>query len=125
MARTEHYTAQQMIDAIEDGYTCAGAGKLLGCTAKTVRNYAGKYPSIKEALRAKRAELVDLAEMSLRRAIIAGEPWAVSLTLKTLGREDGYGENLQLTGANGAPLVVNMVWGDTEAESGGADNPAS
>ena len=25
----------------------------------------------------------------------------------------------------GGPLVVNLIWGDTEAESGGADNPTA
>jgi hypothetical protein len=26
---------------------------------------------------------------------------------------------------SGGPLTINLTWGDTEAESGGADNPAS
>ncbi len=96
MARTERYTAQEVIDALERGYTCVGAGQLLGCSAETVRNYANKYPTVKQALQGKRRELVDLAEMSLRRAIVNGEGWAVALTLKTLGKEDGYVERAEL-----------------------------
>ena len=74
MARPERYTVQDIIDALEKGYTCVGAGQLLGCSAETVRNYAKKYPTVDAALRAKRRELVDLAEMSLRRAIVNGNP---------------------------------------------------
>lgn len=104
MARTERYTAQEVIDALEKGYTCVGAGQLLGCSAETIRNYANKYPTVKTALRGKRRELVDLAEMSLRRAVVKGEGWAVALTLKTLGRDDGYVERSELTGADGGPI---------------------
>ncbi len=106
MAQPERYTAQQVIDAIEKGYTCVGAGQLLGCSAVTVRNYANKYPTVKAALHAKRRELVDLAEMSLRRAIVNGEGWAVAMTLKTLGKDDGYVERSQteVSGPDGGDL---------------------
>ena len=114
MARTERYTAQEMIDALERGYTCVGAGQVLGCSAETVRNYANKYPTVKAALRAKRCELVDLAEMSLRRAIMAGEAWAVALTLKTLGKDAGYVERVQNEhmGEGGGPLEVVIRYAD-------------
>lgn len=97
MARPERYTTQEVIAALENGYTCVGAGQLLGCSAETVRNYANKYPTVKAALHAKRRELVDLAEISLRRAIVNGEGWAVAMTLKTLGRDDGYVERQEVS----------------------------
>ena len=109
MARTERYTAQEVIDALEKGYTCVGAGQLLGCSAETIRNYANKYPTVMAALKAKRRELVDLAELGLRRAIVNGESWAIALTLKTLGRDDGYGDSLQLTGKDGGDIAINVV----------------
>ena len=115
MARTERYTAQEVIDALEKGYTCVGAGQLLGCSAETVRNYANKYPTAKAALKAKRTELVDFAEMSLRRAIVGGEAWAVALTLKTLGKDEGYVDRTQneLRGEGGGPVVVNVTYDRT------------
>ncbi len=117
MARTERYTAQEVIDALERGYTCGGAGQLLGCSAETVRNYANKYPTVKAALKAKRTELVDLAEMSLRRAIMAGEAWAVALTLKTLGKDEGYTERQEIAGVDGSPMVIRLTWGDGERDN--------
>ena len=122
MARTERYTAQEVIDALEKGYTCVGAGQLLGCSAETVRNYANKYPTVKAALKAKRTELVDLAEMSLRRAIVGGEAWAVALTLKTLGRDDGYVERQELTGEGGGAVTFRVVY---ERKRDGSPDPAA
>lgn len=113
MARTERYTAQEVIDAIEKGYTCLGAAQLLQCNAETVRNYAKRYPSVHTALHAKRRELVDLAEMSLRRAIVNGEGWAVAMTLKTLGKDDGYVERTQneVSGPGGDAVTIRVVYG--------------
>jgi hypothetical protein len=108
MARTERYTAQEVIEALEKGYTCVGAGQVLGCSAETIRNYANKYPTVQTALKAKRRELVDLAELGLRRAIVGGEAWAIALTLKTLGKDEGYVERQQseVSGPDGAPAVI-------------------
>lgn len=117
MARPERYTVQDIIDALEKGYTCVGAGQLLGCSAETVRNYARKYPTVDAALRAKRRELVDLAEMSLRRAIVNGEGWAVAMTLKTLGRNDGYVERQEVSGPDGGPVTIRLTWGDNDSDN--------
>ena len=67
-----------------------------------------QVPDRQDGVRAKRSELVDLAEMSLRRGIMAGEAWAVALTLKTLGKDDGYTERTEITGADGEPLHIIM-----------------
>ncbi len=113
MARTERYTTQEVIEAIEKGYTCVGAGTLLQCSAETIRNYAKKYPTVQTALKAKRRELVDLAEMGLRRAIVNGEGWAIMSTLKTLGKDEGYGDNLQLTGPDNGPITIHVTYDRT------------
>lgn len=106
MARTERYTVDQVITAIEKGYTALGAGQLLGCSAVTIRNYAAKYPTVDKALRAKRREMVDLAEMGLRGAILRGEGWAIMGVLKTLGKNEGYSERHEVTGKDGGPIAV-------------------
>lgn len=106
MARTERYTTQEVIEAIEKGYTCVGAGQLLQCSAETIRNYAKKYPTVQTALKAKRRELVDLAEMGLRRAIVNGEGWAIMGTLKTLGKDEGYTERNELNATIDGDLRV-------------------
>ena len=110
MARTEQYAPETVIDAIQRGHTAVGAARLLGCSTTTVRNYAAKYKTVANALKAQRRDLVDLAEMSLRAAIIRGEGWAVSLALKTLGKDDGYTERNEVTGADGNPFRVTVEY---------------
>ena len=111
MARPERYTVEQVIDAIQQAQTAAGAARILGCTPNTVRAYAERYKSIDRALREERRNLLDYAEMSLKRAVLNGEAWAVALTVKTLGKEH-YSERTEITGADAGPLVINLSWGD-------------
>ena len=90
MARTEQYTVDQVLRAIERGHTPQGAGQLLGCHAETVRNYARKYKSVERALRAERKNLRDAAQNSLLAAVYRGEGWAVMGTFKTIDENGGY-----------------------------------
>ncbi len=112
MARTERYTSEEVINAIRKGHTALGAAHILGCAPVTVRDYARKYPTIARALQQERRDLVDLSEMSLRGAILRAEGWAVSMTLKTLGKDDGYTERNEITGANGRDLRLMLTWGE-------------
>ena len=90
MARTERYTVQQVIAAIEQGHTAYMAGKLLKppCSGEAIRGYANRHPTIAIALRAQRKDMRDLSENSLRGAITRGEGWAVMGVFK-LFDEDG------------------------------------
>lgn len=111
MARTEEYTPQQIIDAIE---ACGGlvirAAKRLKCTPKTVRNYAARYPAVKAAIEAARDDLLDKAEDALLTRINKGDTAAIIFTLKTVGKVRGYVERQELTGANGEPLAAPTVY---------------
>ena len=51
---------------------------------------------------------MDTAELSLYNAILRGEAWAVTLALKTLGRDRGYIEKTILEGGDN-PLQVKLV----------------
>ena len=105
---TEKFTAEQVIAAIEKGITPFGAAQELKCHPDTVRNYGDRYPTVKRALLSKRKELVDLAEMGLRRAILNGEAWAIPFCLRTLAR-DIYAERHEITGADGGAVDLNVI----------------
>lgn len=90
MARTEQYTVDQVLRAIEKGHTPQGAGTLLGCSGETVRNYARKYKSIDRAIKAERKNLRDAAQNSMLAAVYRGEGWAVGLTFKTIDEDGNY-----------------------------------
>jgi len=100
-----HYTPQQVIDALHalHGLVFLTA-KSLGCTPETVQNYCKRYPSVMAAKEAARGELVDLAEAKLWQSVERGEAWGVSLVLRTLGRDRGYGDKTEITGPDGGPI---------------------
>jgi hypothetical protein len=68
----------------------------LGVTRQAVYNAMKRWPELDEARREARAFVVDVAEGSLYRKASAGEPWAVQFALRTLGRDRGYGDRLEL-----------------------------
>ena len=68
------------------------AARRLNCSPTTVDAYVKRYPQVAQALYDARRGLVDLAEAKLHAAVLKGEPWAIALVLKTLGRERGFAE---------------------------------
>lgn len=99
------FTTQQVIAAIREtkGLVTRAAARL-GCDPKTIRSYAARYPTVAEALREEREGMTDVAELALYNAILKGEPWAVSLYLKTQGKQRGYVERVETTGKDGGPI---------------------
>jgi hypothetical protein len=110
MAGKQRYTTKQVLDALNH---CNGlfylAAERLGCTRLTIRNYAKRYPKIRQAVLEKRGRRVDIAEAALDKAVLAGEGWAVQFILRTLGRSRGYGEKTDVN-------VKAKVKGQVETE---------
>ena len=105
-------SSEDMIKALEEsGGLIAFAAKRLGCAQNTIRNRAAKVRAVRQVIIDARAELIDDAELSLRAAVLRGEPWAVTLALKTIGRERGYGEKteIEMYGKDGKPLELAVV----------------
>lgn len=104
------YTQEAMIRAIEasNGMVYVAAKKL-GCAANTVYSYAKRYPAVQKAIDEQRGILLDTAELALLKAITHGEGWAVCFTLKTLGKQRGFVERQEVTGADGGALEVKVL----------------
>jgi alanine-alpha-ketoisovalerate/valine-pyruvate aminotransferase len=106
------YKTQEIIDALEsmNGMVYLAARKL-GCTAQTIYNRMAKSSAIKDALENSRGELIDISEQKLRQAVLNGEPWAVAMVLKTLGKQRGYVERQEITGKEGEPIesIVKVI----------------
>ena len=100
MASHSHqkYTAEQVVAAITQSRGLVSyTAQLLGCEEQTVRNYVKRYASVKDALDAARNRIVDLGELRLFQAVDAGEAWAVQYLLRSLGRDRGYGDRIDVT----------------------------
>jgi hypothetical protein len=104
MAGKQQYTQAQIIAALTK---CHGmvylAAKELGCVHQTIRNYMQRYPAVRQAAEQQRGEMVDLAELKLWESVKKGEQWGVTLCLKTIGKDRGYVERHEQTGADGGP----------------------
>src|SRR3972149_4341127 len=106
----EKYTSEQIIAAIKavDGLVYLAARKL-GCGPKTIYNRAKKTQAIQQAIEDSRGELVDIAEQKMRAAVMDREPWAVALVVHTLGKNRGYVEREEHTGAWGGPIAHRVT----------------
>jgi hypothetical protein len=88
-------------DAIFAVRACLGnlseASARLGVCRQTLYTFAKAHPKVRAAIAHGRAVIVDKAERKLVDAVEAGESWAISLVLRTLGKWRGYIEAKDLT----------------------------
>jgi len=98
------HTVAEVLEAVEKGITITGISHVLHVSRNTILKYRERWKVVDEAILSKRKELVDLSEMGLRGAVLRNEPWAIAFALRTLGKDDGYGDRVELTGANGKPI---------------------
>jgi len=107
------YSTDSIISALrETNGLVSLAAKRLGCCANTIYKRARDVRAVQRVIDECRDELVDLGELSLRRAIVQGEPWAVSLVLKTLGKNRGYVERQEHALTDSGGNDVEIVWPD-------------
>lgn len=93
------------------------AAEDLDCACSTVYDYIRRYPSVKVALQEAREHIIDRAERSLFAAIDDREPWAVALTLKTLGKHRGYIERQEITGQDGEAFQFTLAFDKPEMDN--------
>ena len=104
-------TDKRMLDAIKkNGGAIYLAARELGCAPNTIYNRMEKVPAMKQAVEDARGEVVDYAEQKLRLAVLNGEPWAVAMVLKTLGKHRGYVERQEVTGAESGPIELVVTY---------------
>jgi hypothetical protein len=97
VARKEKFTAKQVVDVLHKTRGMQGAAAVeLECSPGTIRNYAKRYPSVRQALKDEKDLNLDAAELSLLRAVDRGEGWAVCFFLKTRGKQRGYVEKTEV-----------------------------
>ncbi len=84
------------------------AAKRVPCSPTTIRTRARQVQAVQRTIDDCRDELIDYGELALRAAILGGEPWAVALVLKTLGKNRGYVERQEVSGTNGEALDINV-----------------
>ena len=105
------YSRQQIIDALAESMgMISPAARKLGCSRNTITTYMKEYPEIAEAISDANEEVNDVAELKLYDAIKRGEAWAICFRLKTKAKNRGYVEKAELTGTNGSPVKIKLVY---------------
>ena len=97
MADHEHYTKEQMIEALKEsnGFISVAARRL-GCSVTTVANYRDKYPEIQQVVDDIIDSKLDFAEGQLMANIKAGKEISLLFFLKTIGKRRGFIERQEL-----------------------------
>jgi hypothetical protein len=112
MTRPRKYSDEEFIEALarHRGMVYRAADDV-GCNADTIYDRAKVSPDVAAALRKERGKVIDLAETKLFDALEAGEPWAVQLALKTIGKDRGYVERTEqeVTGKDGKPVALLVL----------------
>jgi transposase-like protein len=105
------YTPEEIIAALEESNgLIAPAARKLGCARDTIRKYIDEYADVAQAKLDQREAVTDMAENALYQAILDREAWAVCFYLKCMAKDRGYVERAELTGANGAPVKIKLVY---------------
>jgi len=105
------YSTTSIIEALKKTHGMIYlAAEDLGCAAITIYRRAEKVAAVRETIDSYRGKLIDKAELKLEQAVMNGEPWAVAMVLKTLGKSRGYVERQEVTGAEGGAVIVK--WDD-------------
>ena len=105
------HTLEEALKAVEEGKTRYGAARRLGCPYQTIDNYRKRWKSVDDAIKTKRTEMVDMAEMGVRGAVIKGQPWAIAFALKTLAKDD-YSERQEV--AQTGDITFRVIYEDSK-----------
>lgn len=103
------YTVDQMRKALEKAGTLSGAANALECSRETVKKYCDEYTELDGAIDVARDRLLDMAENRLWKNVETGHPSSIFFTLKTLGKNRGFVERTETTGADGVDLFGRMT----------------
>lgn len=91
MAEKIEVDRDQLIEAIQRlNGNIAAVAKSLGVSRFMLARRIEEDYELREIVHTTREEMLDMAESSLYRRVLAGDSWAVCFFLKTQGRKRGY-----------------------------------
>lgn len=101
------YRTEMFIDAIPGtAGIISSIAKRVGCDWHTCKKWVMEYPTVAKAYQDECEAVADLAETTVIKAIRDGDVGTARWYLATKGKKRGYGERLELTGADEGPLVI-------------------
>ncbi|MGH2359356.1 MAG: helix-turn-helix domain-containing protein [bacterium] len=108
--KPERYSPALLIEALTKSRgRIAVAARMLGCSRQTIYDSMKRHAEIKEVIDGERELFVDTAELKLMEAVQKGQPWAIMLVLKTLGRDRGYVERQEHDHRMGGKTLAELI----------------
>ena len=85
----------------------SAAARSLNVSRTAIYHYINSRPELWEQVLAQRETVADEAEAALFKAVLKGEPWAVTLALRfsSRGKERGYGNSQEIEVAGGIDVT--------------------
>lgn len=107
MSGRPRYTVQQVEAALrQTGGLRSGAAQRLGCSPAAITGYLRRHPQLEQVIAEVVESQLDTAEHGLLSAIREGNLSAIIFFLKCKGKHRGYVERGEVTGPDGAPILV-------------------
>ena len=108
-------TIKQIAHALEaKAGNITQAARALGVTRDALHKRIAKSEELQRLVIASREELVDIAESTIRKNIRKGDVASTIFVLKTLGKNRGYVERQEITGADSGAIKIEEVSGAGE-----------
>lgn len=118
MARKRKYKPEDIATAIlTHRGDLVDAAAAVGCTVRTFYNYRDEYPIVAEAMDETKKRTHNHVRNKLLELIDAGNVAATIFWLKTQGKDEGWVERTELTGADGRAVELEhkgKTHGDAE-----------
>jgi hypothetical protein len=109
------YLAQDFISAIPgSGGIISTIAKRVGCAWHTAKKYVETMPTVTQAYVNECEAVTDMAESVLLKSIQDGDVASAKWWLTKKGRQRGFADQLELTGAGGGPIVV-VNWDESDS----------
>jgi hypothetical protein len=123
MGTTQKYSDEAIVTALRDAKGMVYlAARNLGCSPDTIYERRKTVPVVGDVITECRGVVIDTAEQKLWEAIEKGEPWAIQMALKTIGKKRGYVEKQELDVTGLPPISVVRVPSKRTDDDGGGDD---
>ena len=110
MTRTRTYTATQFIKAIPgSGGIISTIAKRVGCEWHTAKSFIDTYPTVKQVYDNECESVLDLCQSTIIKSIQNGDTGDAKWYLSRKGKDRGFVERSEVTGADGDAIPVAFV----------------
>ena len=105
---SKNYTKEQVEEAIKGSVGIMSTiAKRLDCNWRIAKKYCGKWECTRQALANENESIIDLAESKAFSLIKEGDAGMIKWFLSRKGKNRGYTERQEITGAGGGPIQTS------------------